>query len=174
EGRLEARVEVKGTGGLARLSAQFNRMAAEIQSRIHQQEVMTTAISHELKTPLTRLRLALDMALASEDPAQAREMLVEMDQDLDDLDELTAELLTLAKLTYSGETLELHRVALKEIFGRLIPKLAGLEPRVAFSLEGATGAHCLGHAQPSQRAQCVQHGHAGRPVPGAGGCSGRS
>ena len=74
EGRLDARVDVRGTNPLARLSSQFNRMAAEIQHRIQEQEVMTTAISHELKTPLTRLRLALDMALSSDDDAQLRDM----------------------------------------------------------------------------------------------------
>ena len=146
EGRLDARAPVvKGTGPLSRLSTQFNRMAAEIQHRIQEQEVMTTAISHELKTPLTRLRLALDMALGSKDEAKRTEMLATMDRGLDNLDALTAELLSLAKLTYGSEPLEVHRVALAEIFLRVVPTLEDVVPQVKLTLGGAAHAECLGH-----------------------------
>lgn len=153
DGRLDARVKVvKGTGPLSRLSTQFNRMAGEIQHKIQEQEVMTTAISHELKTPLTRLRLALDMALASEDERKRGEMLVTMDHSLDDLDELTAELLKLAKLTYSGERLEVERVALSGIFERLIRELEDIAPEVKVTLGGAVQLACRGHEEHLYRA----------------------
>lgn len=56
---------------------------------------------------------------------------------LDDLDELTAELLKLAKLTYSGERLEVERVALSGIFERLIRELEDIAPEVKVTLGGA-------------------------------------
>lgn len=56
-----------GPSEVARLSASFNRMGARLNAVEREREVMLAGISHDLRTPLAKLRLSLAM-LHGEDP----------------------------------------------------------------------------------------------------------
>ncbi|HEV8419982.1 MAG TPA: HAMP domain-containing protein, partial [Actinomycetota bacterium] len=64
EGDLEARADVQGKGELASLGSSFNRMADTISANIQAQRDFLANASHQLRTPLTGLRLRLE-AIAS-------------------------------------------------------------------------------------------------------------
>jgi len=78
--RLSAAVTEVGHGGkpallsedgpeeLASLARAFNRMSAEVHELLENRTVMVAGISHDLRTPLTRLGLAIEMLSDSEDP----------------------------------------------------------------------------------------------------------
>jgi two-component system sensor histidine kinase RstB len=144
QGALHERVEVSGRGPFAELGRQFNRMAEDIQKRIEEQRVMTHAIPHELKTPITRLRLALDMAATKDDLESIRELLVEMDTDLDDLDGLTTQLLALAKITYSDQPIELKPIRVADIIEAEMENLRPLRPDLKMTLRGDTQLYSRG------------------------------
>ena len=55
EGRLDARVSLRGEDELAELSKHFNHMADSIREHIEKLENFTGAFAHELKTPLTSI-----------------------------------------------------------------------------------------------------------------------
>ncbi|MDH4047095.1 MAG: ATP-binding protein [Gammaproteobacteria bacterium] len=65
EGRLDTRV-AEGVGKrrdeLGLLAADFDRMADELQSAWQKQTELTRNVSHELRSPLARLRVALELA----------------------------------------------------------------------------------------------------------------
>ena len=68
KGDLSARASVKGRDEIARLSADFNRMAATISNKMEEltlqakkQEDFTASFAHELKTPLTSIIGYADM-----------------------------------------------------------------------------------------------------------------
>lgn len=136
QGNLNERVSGKDDGPFAELSHQFNRMADDIQRKIAEQKIMTDAISHELKTPMTRLRLALDMARASGNEAEVRELLEKMDEDLDDMDGLSNQLLTLAKLTYKTESPSYEKVFIAHLIEQEIDKVRSIQPGIDLSLIG--------------------------------------
>jgi signal transduction histidine kinase len=144
-GALHERVEVSGRGLFADLGRQFNRMAEDIQKRIEEQRVMTHAIPHELKTPITRLRLALDMAATKGDLESVRELLAEMDTDLDDLVGLTDQLLVLAKTTYSDQPIELKSVRIADVVEAEIESLRPLRPDLKMTLHGDRRLHGRGN-----------------------------
>jgi two-component system sensor histidine kinase RstB len=146
QGQLDARVEFKENDPFEEVSHQFNRMAEHIQHKIHEQEVMTHAISHELKTPITRLRLALDMAAVAKNTPDLRELLAEMDHDINEMDSLTAQLLSLARLTCAQENIPLERLPLCEIIQEEANKIQIFNPDVMITLGGDTTLHCFGHA----------------------------
>src|SRR6185436_20604572 len=50
------------------LAEAFRRMAARIDSLIGAQKDMTNAMSHEIKTPLARMRFEVEMARTASDP----------------------------------------------------------------------------------------------------------
>lgn len=61
EGRLDSRIQLKGGSVMARLGKSFNVMANNIQKLIHSNQQLTNAVAHDLRTPLARLKFALEI-----------------------------------------------------------------------------------------------------------------
>jgi len=90
-GELGARVDNRH-GPSSELAASFNDMAARVEHLIRSRDELVQAVSHELGSPLSRLRFHLELLATSSGPAR-EERMVAMNRDLDALDELVAELL---------------------------------------------------------------------------------
>jgi two-component system sensor histidine kinase RstB len=88
EGHFEQRAPQAKSSAFDLLIDTTNRMAERIQRLIATQKELSNAISHELRTPIARLRFALEM-LAETPKKEERERLWRMmEEDLDELDEL--------------------------------------------------------------------------------------
>lgn len=75
-GQTDDRVPVYGTGdAVDELSDLFNAMLARITTLIHGMRNALDHVAHDLRTPMTRLRVTAEAALASSDPAKQREAL---------------------------------------------------------------------------------------------------
>ena len=70
-------------------------------------------VSHELRTPLARIRVALE--LAAEDPVAAKDVLADVGTDLDEIDQLIADILTTARLDAEHATSRARRPAVGEL-----------------------------------------------------------
>lgn len=94
QGDLDARINVRDKGGdeTDQLARDFNSMAAQLQGRIDSQKRLLQDVSHELRSPLARLRIAL--ALAQEQPETAEKQLGRIEQEAERLDELIGQLLS--------------------------------------------------------------------------------
>jgi len=90
-GVLSARVETDGKG--SELAERFNAMAERVERLVRGRDELVQAVSHELGTPLSRLRFHLELFGAADDDQRQKRMAA-MTRDLDALDELVAELLT--------------------------------------------------------------------------------
>lgn len=93
EGNLDTRIKVGDSGGdeTAELARAFNAMASELQQRIQTQKRLLHDVSHELRSPLARMRVAL--ALAERDPSSTVLQLERMERESERLDELIGQLL---------------------------------------------------------------------------------
>ncbi|MFN8148744.1 MAG: HAMP domain-containing protein [Candidatus Nanopelagicales bacterium] len=72
EGDLDARADVSGGGEIHELAEAFNTMADRVQGVVESQRGFAGDASHQLRTPLTALRLRLDRAadlMPDEEPA---------------------------------------------------------------------------------------------------------
>jgi two-component system, OmpR family, sensor kinase len=67
------------------LAEAFRRMAARIDSLIGAQKDMTNAMSHEIKTPLARMRFEIEMARTEKDPGKLATHLSNLDGDIAEL-----------------------------------------------------------------------------------------
>lgn len=77
-GQTDDRVPVYGTGDTVdELSTQFNAMLARITTLIHGMRNALDHVAHDLRTPMTRLRVTAESALATGDPVRQREALLD-------------------------------------------------------------------------------------------------
>ena len=90
----------------------FNRMASRIEDLISSQRQLLNDVSHELRSPLARMNVALDLLRrhAGEHPALRR-----MEIDLQRLNELIGRLLTIARLEASSTLQHPMQVDLSEL-----------------------------------------------------------
>ena len=108
-GNLGARAaETKRTDELAELIHDFNRMAERLEALLNSQKQLISDISHELRSPLARLNVALGLARQRSN-ADSAKVLDRIELEADRLNEMIGKLLTLARLE-SGEPPEEHAV----------------------------------------------------------------
>lgn len=94
KGDLGARVEVRGHDEVAKLAASFNAAASRIENLVRAQRDTLAAASHELRSPLARLAMAIELLQRAprEDVAERAR------RDIAELDELIDELLTASRM----------------------------------------------------------------------------
>lgn len=90
-GEFDARLDEQGPDEIAALAQAFNRMSADLAEQESHRALMLAGLSHDLRTPLTRLRLAVEMQV---DDANERAAMV---QDMDDMDALTRQFMEFAR-----------------------------------------------------------------------------
>jgi two-component system sensor kinase ParS len=109
-GRFEARVDVGRLSALKPLAAAVNAMAGQIDALMKSHRTLTSAISHELRTPIARLRFSHSLARDDASPEQRERYLARMERDIAEIDALTSELLDYARLERGAPRVELENV----------------------------------------------------------------
>ena len=110
---------------LGALVQDFNAMAARIEELVSGQRQLIYDISHELRSPLARLNVALDLARERKGNEPAFD---HMEQDLERLNEMIGRLLTVARLDSSAIPPAMSQVDLTELISQ-IARSADLELR---------------------------------------------
>ncbi|HEY8581357.1 MAG TPA: ATP-binding protein [Capillimicrobium sp.] len=114
EGDLTARAPVEGSAEQRSLSRTFNDMTARLERLVAAQRVFVADASHQLRTPLTGLRLRLEAAQGGALDDQAKDDVGAALTEVDRLAQMVAELLELSRAgerDARGERLSLGDVA---------------------------------------------------------------
>jgi signal transduction histidine kinase len=96
-GALHQRVAEDGRDEVAAVGASFNRAAARIEALLRSHQSLLANASHELRSPLARLKMAVAM-LEEAQPAQRLALRKEIDTDIAELDALVEEVLLASRL----------------------------------------------------------------------------
>lgn len=99
EGKLDTRVMQnigKRKDEITDLARDFDHMAEQVQNLVATQKRLLNDVSHELRSPLARLQMAIEMG--RQQPGKANEMMQRIEKETQRLDELVGELLTLSRL----------------------------------------------------------------------------
>ena len=97
DGDFEARSPPARSQLFAPLSDTMNSMAERVQQLLATHRELSSAISHELRTPIARMRFALEMLSGTDDRAERERLWAMMEADLDELDHLIDTSLTYAR-----------------------------------------------------------------------------
>ena len=108
-----------GDDAIGKLSNTVNSMAGRIHKLIDGQNDMIRAISHELRTPITRIRFRMAM-IEDEQIAEIQEPIKGIEKDLSELETLIDEVLTFSKLKRDMPKLSQEQIKVKELFSELI------------------------------------------------------
>ncbi|MFG6439614.1 sensor histidine kinase [Roseateles sp. LKC17W] len=96
-GQLHHRVDDSGRDEVAALAASFNQAAARIETLLRSHQTLLANASHELRSPLARLKMAFAM-LDDAAPAQRQRLAQEIDVNIAELDALVEEVLLASRL----------------------------------------------------------------------------
>lgn len=117
DGDLSVRVGGKGRDEVGALARDFDVMAERLREMLDSQRQLLRDVSHELRSPLARLRIALELAERSDDPAQA---LQRVEKEADELEQLLGNLLSLSRLESGQSVLERRQVVLAELLQAIV------------------------------------------------------
>jgi signal transduction histidine kinase len=102
-GQLSTRVAVEGRDEVAHLATSFNRSAARIEALVAAQKTLLANASHELRSPLARIRMGLELMHTGEHP----DMRDELTRSVAELDQLIDEILLASRLDAAADTADL-------------------------------------------------------------------
>lgn len=101
EGDFTQRVKVRGKDEVAELASSFNEMADNLEKIIEGGKELTAHISHEIRSPLTRMRISLEMLKEKtqrDDLMGSGKYISDMEAEIDRMDFLVGKILQFSKM----------------------------------------------------------------------------
>lgn len=126
QGELSHRVPLKRTDELRDLSASFNTMTERLQQLMQSKEQLLLDVSHEMRSPITRMKVALALVPDSPDKKSIAEDLKEMEKKITELLETARSLNIKASLNYAP-------VDLAELIHKTVPQFLGGRPTITIA-----------------------------------------
>jgi len=96
-GELATRAKVFRGSNLNNYASSYNTMADRIQELFNSHKMLTSAVSHDLRTPLARLEFSLELLKTTDDEPRREKQLERMEASIDELNRLVSEILLYAK-----------------------------------------------------------------------------
>ena len=110
-GRYDVKVHVhhEAPVEIHRLAEAFGDMAGKIERQMADQRELLASVSHEVRSPLARVRLVLEMLRDEKLTTEGREKLLgELDHEVEEIDDLVGGLLASSRVDFSALTLRPH------------------------------------------------------------------
>ncbi len=120
QGDLSTRVTVSGNDEVAFLAERFNTAASRIEALVGSHKSLLANASHELRSPLTRIKMGLELMNGSQSDAAINGLKDEISRNINELDQLIAEILLASRLDSAQadvgtfETVDLTGLAAEE------------------------------------------------------------
>lgn len=133
---LQTELPKKGDA-IGNLSNTVNAMATRIHKLIDGQNDMVRAISHELRTPVSRIRFRMALIEDHELPELA-EQCDGIERDLTELETLIDEVLTFSKLQREMPELDYTDISIDQLYSQLLASINAINPTMELKLINTT------------------------------------
>lgn len=141
QGQFNHSLAIRESSAISPLAKSFSAMAEQISTLLVEQKQLVNAVSHDLRTPLSRIRFSLAML-----SPEVQQHLPEMKQDLDELERLVDELLSYARLEHQTNKLQIERVDIHQLLTHQVEKFnRQTELEVQLAMTEPLHWHCDGH-----------------------------
>ncbi len=138
-GHLSERIEIKGNGEFSDLADSINNMAQTLEQVEKTREEFVSNVSHELKTPLSSIKVLTEAILIEESvPIEMyREFLNDINSEIDRMTNIVNDLLNLVKLDQRETGLNIKQTDINAMANDVIKRLAPLaeQKNIELSLE---------------------------------------
>lgn len=128
-GQLDTRIQLSKSSTLLPISDSFNDMATRLQALLQGQKDLTNAVSHELKTPLSRLHFALEMQKTSTNKEEQQLYTQKIEDNISVLENLVDELLKYTRMQ-RHEVINLKKHSLEKWLENEVALFADYHPDI--------------------------------------------
>lgn len=125
DGYMEETVSITGFTELENISESFNKMITRMQTLESSRQEFVSNVSHELKTPITSIKVLADSLLTQEDaPVELyKEFLVDITEEIERENKIINDLLSLVKLDKTAGELNITSVNINELLEQILKRL---------------------------------------------------
>lgn len=125
EGHLDQRIEVGSISYIKDVESEFNHMAQRIEDLVSDVKLLSSAVSHDLRTPLAKLRMGIDTLREESDEKVREKYHQRLDTQLDCMVELVETLLQYARLDQVMINLEKQSLDMSSVVSSCIDQHHG-------------------------------------------------
>jgi len=140
-GNYHVRVKdaIKRQDELGEMAVSFNQMAEKLASNIEAHQRLLADVSHELRSPMTRLQMTLGLIEKSvQAPDKTTQYISRCEREINQLDSLITNILSLSKMENSFQHIDSHPYYLQQLFSTALADVDYLakENNIIFELQG--------------------------------------
>ena len=127
-GHLNQRIEVYGHDEFSELGSAFNDMSQKLERVEMTRQEFVSNVSHELKTPLSSVKVLGESLLLQENVPNEmyREFLMDINNEIDRMDSIINELLTLVRLDQTEQPLNIGQFSANKMVEDIVKRLSPL------------------------------------------------
>lgn len=120
EGKLQQRINTSSASYIGDIEIEFNRMAQRIETLINDNKLLSDAVSHDLRTPLARLRFGIEALQEAENPKTKEKYQRHLCRDIDEMERLVNTLLNYARIEQSMLAVKQQNIDLNELISQCV------------------------------------------------------
>lgn len=126
EGYMDENVSIKGYNEIEKISDSFNHMINRMQKLENSRQEFVSNVSHELKTPITSIKVLADSLLMQEEaPVELyREFLVDITDEIERENKIINDLLSLVKLDKTSGDMNIAAININELLEQILKRLS--------------------------------------------------
>jgi len=120
EGKFSQRLKVSSLSYIRDIEVEFNHMAQHIENLLADVKLLSSAVSHDLRTPLARIRFGIDTLQEEDDPVLRRRFEEKISNNVDEMTSLVETLLRYARLDQAMLELKKDPVELSQLIANCL------------------------------------------------------
>ncbi len=125
EGFMDEKLSIKGYYEVEKISDSFNHMVSRLQKLENSRQEFVSNVSHELKTPITSIKVLADSLIMQEDaPVELyREFLTDITDEIERENKIINDLLSLVKLDKTAGDMNITTININELLEQILKRL---------------------------------------------------